>query len=105
MGGRIDVGVDADGDTGLDSAADGEGVDECEFRFGFAIENKNSRGERFFDLCSGFADARKYDRRGVAGGSFYAVKLATRDNIESAAESSKNPENRKIGIGFYGITG
>ena len=94
MGGGVDVGVDAEGDAGGFAVAGGDGADELELGFAFAVEGMDAGGEGVFDLVAGFADAGEDDFGGVAAGLEDAEEFAAGDDVEAGSGFGEKAEDR-----------
>ena len=103
MSGRVHIGIDADGEAGLFAEASRLGVDQREFRLGFAIETVYAAFQSIFHFRGGFADAGKHDLRRVSARLQDAVQLAAGDDVEARAGLGKNAENGQRGVGLHRI--
>ena len=94
VGGGVDVWVDAEGDAGGFVVAGGDGADELEFGFAFAVEGVDAGGEGVFDLVTGFADAGEDDFGGVAAGLEDAEEFAAGDDVKAGTGIGEEAEDR-----------
>ena len=103
MSDRVHVGIDADGEAGLLAEARRLGVDQREFRFGFAVEAVDAAFQRVFHFGGGLADAGEDDLRGVAAGLKDAIEFAAGDDVETRAGLGEEGENGQRGVGLHRV--
>ena len=83
---------------------DGLGVDQREFRLGFAIEAVDAAFQRIFHFRGGLADAGEDDLRRVAARLKDAVQFAAGDDVEARAGLGQQRENGERRVGLYRVT-
>ena len=103
MSDGVHVRVDADGEAGLLAEARGLGVDQGEFRLGFAVEAVYAALQRVFHFGGGFADAREDDLRGIAAGLKDAVEFAAGDDVETRAGLGEERQHGQRGVGLHRV--
>ena len=100
----VDVRIDAQRNGGDATTEPRDVVDALEFRFRLDIETANSGFERLPDLRGALARTGKNRLARIAARGEYALKFASRNDIETAAEPGEHIQYRQVGIGLYGET-
>ena len=99
-------------DVGIQAKRSGRGTpdtggflgEQFQFRLGLHIKEKNSSTEGFANFLARFSNSGKHDAPPGNTNLKQAIQFSAGDNIETATRASKQPKQRKIGIGLYGIT-
>ena len=76
---------------------------QIKFRGRLHVEKKNPRAQRLANFFAGFSDAGKNDPVPRHADSPQTIKLAARNDVESAAERGKHAQDAQIGIGLHRV--
>src|SRR6266581_9423494 len=103
MGSRVDVWIDTQAHRGAFCRLASDPPQGSKLTFGFDVEAKNPCLQCQGHLCFTLAHAGKYNLARIAPGRDYTRELAARNDIEAAAQASKNIEHCQIRVGLHGI--
>ena len=97
----VDVGIDANGDRGLDAELAGDVVEARQLGLALDVESKNPLFQRETDLALGFANAGEHATAHVGPGSEHASNLAAAHKVECRTEAREMAEHGEAGIGLH----
>jgi hypothetical protein len=103
MGSWINARIRTDRHSGAFAGVARNLADQIYFAGGFDIEEQNIGFECEADFICGFADAGKNDLSSITAGSFYAIKLASGNNVEANAPSCKSLKYGQVRVCFDGV--
>jgi hypothetical protein len=99
----VDVRIDAQADGRAHAELAGDAVDALELAFRFDVEAEDAGPERGPDVLLRFADTGKDDFRRVASRREHALQLSPRHDVETAAETAEEIEDREARIRFHRV--